>query len=218
MKDELALIFANGELTHPEAVRELARNAKLIIAADGGLAHVQSLGLKPNLIVGDLDSVTPDQVRWAEEQGCEIRRFPVDKDETDLELALRAAEESGCKNVIITAALGGRLDHTLSNIFLMNLPRLSEIELRIDEGDQEVILILQSIEVTGKAGDTVSLLPLSPIVRGITTSGLKYPLIDESLVFFQSRGISNRMLSNSAKIQIQSGILLCIHTRSEVEK
>lgn len=218
MKDELALIFANGELTHPEAVRELARNAKLIIAADGGLAHVQSLGLKPNLIVGDLDSVTPDQVRWAEEQGCEIRRFPVDKDETDLELALRAAEEWGCKNVIITAALGGRLDQTLSNIFLMNLPCLSEIELRIDEGDQEVILILQSIEVTGKAGDTVSLLPLSPIVRGITTSGLKYPLIDESLVFFQSRGISNRMLSNSAKIQIQSGILLCIHTRSEVEK
>ena len=138
--------------------------------------------------------------------------------EPDLELALRAAEESGCKNVIITAALGGRLDQTLSNIFLMNLPCLSEIELRIDEGDQEVILILQSIEVTGKAGDTVSLLPLSPIVRGITTSGLKYPLIDESLVFFQSRGISNRMLSNSAKIQIQSGILLCIHTRSEVEK
>ena len=218
MKDELALIFANGELTHPEAVRELARNAKLIIAADGGLAHVQSLGLKPNLIVGDLDSVTPDQVRWAEEQGCEIRRFPEDKDETDLEQALRAAEESGCKNVIITAALGSRLDQTQSNIFLMNLPCLSEIELRIDEGDQEVILILQSIEVTGKAGDTVSLLPLSPIVRGITTSGLKYPLIDESLVFFQSRGISNRMLSNSAKIQIQSGILLCIHTRSEVEK
>jgi thiamine pyrophosphokinase len=218
MDDTLVVIFANGEMRHPGAVRAMAQNAKLIIAADGGLTHIQALGLRPHLLIGDLDSVTPDQVRWAEEKGCEIRRFPAEKDETDLELALQAAEESGCRNVVITAALGGRLDQTLSNIFLMNLPRLSDLELRIDEGDQEVILILQSIELEGREGDVVSLLPLSPIVRGITTRGLRYPLVDESLVFYQSRGISNQMTGNSAKIQIQSGILLCIHTRSEEMK
>ena len=218
MDDTLVVIFANGEMRYPEAIRAMAQNAKLIIAADGGLTHIQSLGLRPHLLIGDLDSVTPDQVRWAEEQGCEIRRFPAEKDETDLELALQAAEESGCRNVVITAALGGRLDQTLSNIFLMNLPRLSDLELRIDEGDQEVILILQEIELEGREGDVVSLLPLSPIVRGIKTRGLRYPLMDESLVFYQSRGISNQMTGNSAKIQIQSGILLCIHTRSEEMK
>ena len=83
----------------------------------------------------------------------------------------------------------------------------------VNDGDIE-----QEIELEGREGDVVSLLPLSPIVRGITTRGLRYPLINESLVFYQSRGISNQMTGNSAKIQIQSGILLCIHTRSEEMK
>jgi len=93
---------------------------------------------------------------------------------------------------------------------------LADLDVRIDDGAQEVILIHGAVTLEGGLGDTVSLLPLSPIVRGISTSGLRYPLTNESLIFYRSRGISNEMLAENASVQIQSGILLCIHARREV--
>lgn len=213
MAEDTILIFANGELTYPEAVLPWASTAKMIVAADGGLAHIQALGLHPGLLIGDLDSISPEQIRWAEEQGSEVRRFPVNKNETDLELALLAAAEIGCRHIVIVAALGGRLDQTLSNIFLLNLPVLADLDVRIDDVRQEVMLIHSAVDLHGSPGDTVSLLPLSPIVQGITTSGLQYPLADDSLIFYRSHGISNVMLSSTARVEIQSGILICIHER-----
>ena len=196
MPDKTVMIFANGDLQNPAKIKQMATQAKQIIAADGGLVHVQALGLVPNLLIGDLDSVTPEQVRWAEEQGAEVRRFSPDKDETDLELALMAAAETGTSRILIVAALGGRLDQTLSNIFLLNLPALANMDVRIDDGQQEVILVRESIDLIGQEGELVSLLPLSPIVRGITTTGLKYTLEDASMIFYHSRGISNQMTGN----------------------
>ncbi len=216
MAEKHALVFANGDMGDPGAARDMAAGATLLIAADGGLTHMQALGLKPDLLVGDLDSVTPDQIRWAQEQGASVLRYPVEKDETDLELALHEAAEAGCSRITIIAALGGRLDQMLSNIYLLNLPVLANLDARIDDGRQEVLLIHNAVDIFGHPGDIVSLLPLSPIVRGITTSGLKYPLVEESLIFYRSRGISNEMLSGQARIEIQSGILLCIHQRAEV--
>ncbi len=218
MADTTVMIFANGDLQNPAKIKQMATQAKQIIAADGGLVHVQALGLVPNLLIGDLDSVTPEQVRWAEEQGAEVRRFSPDKDETDLELALMAAAETGTSRILIVAALGGRLDQTLSNIFLLNLPALANMDVRIDDGQQEVILVRESIDLIGQEGEMVSLLPLSPIVRGITTTGLKYPLEDASMIFYHSRGISNQMTGNKARIEFQSGILICMHERKDDSK
>ena len=218
MADTTVMIFANGDLQNPAKIKQMATQAKQIIAADGGLVHVQALGLVPNLLIGDLDSVTPEQVRWAEEQGAEVRRFSPDKDETDLELALMAAAETGTSRILIVAALGGRLDQTLSNIFLLNLPALANMDVRIDDGQQEVILVRESIDLIGQEGELVSLLPLSPIVRGITTTGLKYPLEDASMIFYHSRGISNQMTGNKARIEFQSGILICMHERKDDSK
>jgi len=169
MTETTVMIFANGDLQNPGKIKQLASRAEKIIAADGGLVHIQALGLTPDLLIGDLDSVTPGQIRWAEEQGAEVRRFSPDKNETDLELALMAAAETVVSQILIVAALGGRLDQTLSNIFLLNLPVLANLDVRIDDGQQEVILVRESIDLTGQEGELVSLLPLSPIVRGITT-------------------------------------------------
>ena len=218
MTETTVMIFANGDLQNPDKIKQLASRAEKIIAADGGLVHIQALGLTPDLLIGDLDSVTPEQIRWAEEQGAEVRRFSPDKNETDLELALMAAAETVVSQILIVAALGGRLDQTLSNIFLLNLPVLANLDVRIDDGQQEVILVHESIDLTGQEGELVSLLPLSPIVRGITTTGLKYPLEDDSLVFYHSRGMSNRMTGDKAHIEFQSGILICIHERKEDDK
>ncbi len=211
-----AVIFANGEMHIPEAVRKIAQTADLKIAADGGFFYLQQLEMMPDLLIGDLDSVTAEQVSLAEAAGCRVRSYPVDKDETDLELALLAAAEWGCDKITVACALGGRLDQMLANIHLLCLPQLADIDLRIDDGKVEVFLIRNQAEILGDQGDLLSLLPLTPVVCGITTTDLKYPLIGETLVFHQSRGISNVMLKSKALVEIQSGLLLCIHDRKEV--
>ena len=113
----------------------------------------------------------------------------------------------------IVAALGGRLDQTLGNIFLLARPVLADGDIRLEDGQQEVFLIRSLGIVNGQPGDTISLIPLTSQVVGVVTEGLRYPLQDEILYFDQTRGISNVLLGSEAVIRLREGILLCVHSR-----
>ncbi|MDK2979900.1 MAG: thiamine pyrophosphokinae [Chloroflexota bacterium] len=208
-----AVIFANGELAHPERLRALLRPEDVLIAADGGLRHLRALDLRPQLLIGDLDSVSQPDVDWLKGGSTEIRKFPAEKDFTDLELALRAARELGADSILLAAALGGRLDQTLANIALLRLPELSGLDASLDDGLTEVRLITASLTIYGRAGDTVSLIPLGSVVEGVRTHKMQYPLNAETLSPGQTRGISNVMLDDQAAVEIASGELLCVHLR-----
>ena len=93
-----AVVFANGILERPDLAAGLLRPNDFIISADGGLHHIRHLGLVPHLLIGDLDSISPQDEQWLREQQVEVRQFPVDKDFTDLELALQAALQKDFKN------------------------------------------------------------------------------------------------------------------------
>lgn len=208
-----AVLFVNGELPDSEAVNRILQTGDLVIAVDGGFSHLQAVHRNPDLLVGDLDSIEPQAVAQLEAQGVEICRFPVKKDETDLELALRIALKRGAVSIRIVGALGGRLDQTLGNIFLLMLPELGEVDVRLDDGFEEVFLIRSSCVISGSAGDGISLLPLQGAVQGVTTRGLEYPLSGETLLPERTRGISNVMQADTAEVSIQNGFLLCVHTR-----
>jgi thiamine pyrophosphokinase len=209
-----AFVFANGKLPNTAWLKTALSAADQLIAADGGLTHLQPLGLAPRLLIGDLDSVSADQIDWAAAHGSQIERYPVAKNETDLELALKAAQKLGCDEIIIVAGLGGRLDQTLGNLSLLRMPELQECTLRFEDGREEVFLIRQSAEINGQPGDVVSLLPLWGTVTGVLTENLAYPLREETLYAEQTRGISNVMNTTLARVSIQSGELLCIHTHN----
>ena len=208
-----AVIFANGELQQPERLRALLRPDDYLISADGGLRHLRALDLRPQLLIGDLDSVSQPDVDWLAGGDTQIRKFPAEKDFTDLELALRAARERGAESILLAAALGGRLDQTLANIALLRLPELSGMEASLDDGLTEVRLITASLTIHGRTGDIVSLIPLGSVVYGVRTHALQYPLNAETLSPGQTRGISNVMLSERAAVEIESGELLCVHLR-----
>jgi thiamine pyrophosphokinase len=214
LNEKQTVIFANGDLPQAEKLRPILAAAGQIIAADGGLRHLEKLGIPPHLLIGDLDSVTTGQVAWAQAHGCQIHRFPPAKNETDLELALLAAAQQGASQILVAAALGGRLDQTLGNLSLLRLPELRNIEVRFDDGQEEVFLIREQAVLHGNAGETVSLLPLWGEVRGVTTRALLYPLHAETLYPERTRGISNVMTNEEAGVSITSGELLCIHTYS----
>ncbi|MBC8497221.1 MAG: thiamine diphosphokinase [Chloroflexi bacterium] len=206
------IIFANGELQHPQSVLEIIQDGDVLIAADGGARHCLSLGLFPKLVIGDFDSLSEAELRELEEAGAEILRHPTDKDETDLELALLKAREYKPKEIIILGALGARWDMTLANLLLLAHRELGSQKIRIIDGYQELSLLRngESMEIHGHAGDTVSLIPILGDARGISTQGLVYPLKNGTLHVGASRGVSNVMKNQYARVELEEGLLLVV--------
>ena len=207
------LIFANGDLSDPEKVRALIRTDDFILCADGGTRHALALGLTPHLVIGDMDSATSHEIQQVKKADVPIELFPRDKNETDLELAIQRALEKHPEAILIVAALGGRLDQTLGNITLLSDARLADVDVRLDDGVEEVFFCRTRSEVRGRSGDLVSLIPWREKVEGVQTKNLKWSLHDEILYPEKTRGISNEMTADIAGIAIKSGLLLVVHRR-----
>ncbi len=208
-----AVIFVNGSLPDPDLARSLLKPGDYLVAADGGLNHLRKLCIQPDLVVGDLDSVSPAEKQTLQNSAVELELAQVEKDETDLELAIRSVARRGFKIIILVGALGNRVDHTLGNIYLLGTPGLEEVEISLDDGMVEIFLVRTHKKIHGRAGDLVSLLPVNGAAGGVVTSGLYYPLKGETLQPFFTRGISNLMTGNEAAVSLSSGVVLCIHTR-----
>ena len=207
------IIFANGELPDLNKARLLLRADDYIICADGGTRHALALELQPHLIIGDMDSAEKEQLQALQKTDVALELFSHDKNETDLELAINRAMELKPEQILILAALGGRLDQTLGNIALLTDSRLSTFNVRLDDGVEEIFLCRAQAQVRGESGDLVSLIPWQGAVTGIRTKKLKWALNNESLSPDKTRGISNEMLGDTASISITSGLLLIVHRR-----
>ena len=207
-----AIIFTNGELHLPVGAAIQAAPHDLLIAADGGAGHCLALGISPHVVIGDLDSLTAPQIQLLQAAGAEFLRYPSRKDETDLELALNYAVQRGVREILIYGALGARWDMTFANLLLMAHPAYQEIQIRMLDDSQEILLLHPGGQHTlrGQPGDTLSLLPLGGEAQGITTQGLEYPLLNGQLEFGSPRGVSNVLLAEEAHITFQAGLLLCL--------
>lgn len=210
-----ALIFANGDLNDGPLVRRALESAPdaWVIAADGGARRAAELGCAVHTLIGDMDSLSEDEVRALERGGCAVHRFPPAKDETDLELALLHAAAHGAGWIRVFSAIGDRLDQTLANVYLLALPGLAGIDARIVAGRQQAWLITPGeTRIEGEAGDTLSLIPISGAAQGVCSENLLYPLRDETLAFGPARGISNVLQAGQARVGLRAGILLAVHT------
>ena len=208
-----AIIFINGDLPNLDAARQMIRLDDFIIAADGGTRHALALGLVPSVVIGDLDSLDSDNQRVLEENQVEIIEYPQDKDETDLELALAYAIKAGYEQIRLVAALGGRLDHTLGNLSLLTDDSLAELDVRADDGIEEVFFARDQTKIHGRIGEVISLIPWGGDVTVARTEGLRWSLQNEELYAHKTRGISNEMIDDVVQIEIESGLLLIVHTR-----
>ena len=182
----------------------------LIIVCDGGVRHLQKLGIKPDVIIGDMDSIGPAQLANYSAQGVQIIQHPANKDFTDTELALDYALDLRPTAIYIWGALGGRLDHTLANVFLLRKGQKAGIKTYlIDEYCEAFIMDKEAAFVDAK-GVTVSLFALSSQVKGLSLRGFVYPLQDAVLTMGESLGVSNVIDEAHAKISVRGGNLLVI--------
>lgn len=205
------VIFSGGELGNPEAVKEKLLPSDFIVCADSGYLHAKKLEVVPHAVLGDFDSVRRSDVV------CEhIVDFPPKKDLTDTEICIRYALERGCNEILLLGATGGRLDHELANLFLLKVIMDEGADGSIFDGISETWLVSGNIEFDdGEAGDLLSILPVTPTVKGITTQNLEYPLADTTLKFGPALGISNVFLGRHAAVQIAEGLILVIRTRKQ---
>jgi thiamine pyrophosphokinase len=191
----------------------------MVIAADSGWSPARDLGLMPDLLVGDLDSLDPRQAAEAEAAGVPVLRHRSDKDESDTELALLEAVRRGATTVTVLGALGGpRLDHALANIWLLAHPALAGAGVVLLDAAARVSLLSapdaegrpSTRELPGAPGALVSLFPLGGDAEGITTRGLRYPLADEPLRTGPARGLSNVRTAGGAAVTLRRGRLLIV--------
>jgi thiamine pyrophosphokinase len=187
-------IFSNGDLftsniiLHPDTY---------VIAVDGGAKHCLKLGIKPEIVIGDFDSLNQIEIQTFKNKGVNLLTYPTAKDETDLELALEYSVEVGATEIEIFGLLGGRWDMSLSNILLLTSPQFNHINFNVEAGKTSIRLLRDgmTLNIYGCYSDRVSLIPLSPEACGIKLRGFEWTLDNENLKLGSQRGISNRIIN-----------------------
>src|SRR3990172_11397496 len=210
MSKKRVIIFSNGRIGDVNFYRKIIKKNDLIIWADGGLKFAKKLGLKPDALIGDFDSLKEKEILEAERRGARILKFTPEKDKTYTQLALEYAISSGAKEIIMLGSLGGRIDHLLANLHLLKLGTEKGVEIRVVDENNEIRLIDSAITFKTKRGETLSLLPFSDKVTGIYTEGLKYSLENGTMVSGNPYGVSNVAVSSKVRIKIRSGLLMMI--------
>lgn len=206
-----AIVVANSPAFVAAPFRELLDRADLLVAADGGGNALHEAAIRPHMVIGDLDSLRPAVAEAFAAAGALVIRYPAEKDETDLELALLYAAGRGARQIDVLGAFGGRWDQELSNVALLALPELAGLRVRLLDVGQEAYLARGETPIAGAVGETVSLLPVGGPARGITTRGLRYPLTGAELRFERSRGVSNEIVAPPAQVSVGEGMLLVVH-------
>lgn len=204
-----AAIICGGDIGNIECARKLIRDNDMIICADSGYKYISELCVRPDIVLGDFDSYDEKKVI------AKKITYPVHKDFTDSEIALDYAIEHGAGEVLFLAATGGRIDHTLANIYLLKAAFNKGIKAYMYDGKSMIYYTEDEIELFGQKGDILSLIPFDN-AKGITTFGLEYSLSRQDLAGV-STGVSNVFLVKKVGIKIESGSVLVIHTPREYE-
>ncbi len=208
-----AWIISNGSITDYNFYKNLFSPSDLIICADGGAMHAEKMGIIPHILIGDMDSIEQCNLNAMQSKHTKRLQYPAGKDQTDTQLAVEYAIGKGCKEIVLIGSLGSRFDHSFANISLLKLILDHGINGMILNEHNEIYLINHRIRIKGKAGDILSLLPVSECVDGITTTGLQYALQDAQMTFGLPYGVSNVFTRTEAEISIKQGSLLVIKAR-----
>lgn len=206
------VFLINGELKDPQKVSAEISKDSYIIGVDGGTNHAERLGVVPDVIIGDLDSISPGALNAFSRPGIRILKHPIHKNETDLELALSHSLSFDPARLLFVSGLGGRIDHTLANVFILLRQDLKDREIEFFDGSTRIHLLagLGERVIKGVPGKEFSIIPLSSDLLVGSLIGAEWGLYKETLELGSSRGISNLFKDNQLKIELLGGSALLV--------
>lgn len=208
----MVLIVSGGDPPPRRLLKAKASQAELLIAADKGAWYCLKAGIRPGLVVGDMDSLPPEVLDELTSLGIEILRLERDKDETDTQVALEEAIRRGARAITILAALGTRFDHSLANVQLLTKAHAAGVTCSIITRHQELFIVQGTYTLVDAQGCTISFLPLDSVVKGITLRGFVFNLKDAEMEIGRPYGISNVVKQSTARIVVNQGRLLAVLT------
>jgi thiamine pyrophosphokinase len=198
-----ALIIANGEPPKKQRLLALAKEANIVICADGGANTALKLGITPDAIVGDLDSIHAEAL-------VKFRRVPVHEDRgdetTDLEKAILWAIKAKFVHITVAGATGKRVDHSVGNLGVL-AKFYPDAIIRFVDDLGEISYVGHDLTIETNKGAVISLIPLSRC-EGIVTEGLRYAMEGESLELGVREGTSNVVVKSPVRIKVKKGHLL----------
>jgi thiamine pyrophosphokinase len=197
-----AFIYTGGAI-HPSYITEMPAEGDLILAADSGFSNARALGVMPQILLGDFDSLG-DGVEVPD--GVEVIRVPAEKDDTDTQLAVRTALERGATELVIIGGLEGRLDHTLSSIAILEYLDKNHIHALMTSGKNRVRFLRNNSTLIARDKHRyLSLIAADPVVKGVTLEGCKYPLKKARLSRLFQFAVSNEITGNCAFLDVRRG-------------
>lgn len=203
------VILGAGPIRDDQACRSFLLEDDYILCADGGYAHARRMGVRPDLLIGDFDSISIPK-----DAGCEILSYPPEKDDTDMLLALKCGLARGYCNFLILGGLGGRLDHTVANFTVLAyaLTHSARAVLR-DEKNAAILLRDAALRLPACPGFKMSVFPYGGGAQGVTLRGVKYPLADYNMEPYCTLGVSNELLPGGGEVSVKSGTLLLLFSK-----
>lgn len=216
-------IFLNGELDDIKCIKKIVDSKKYeyIIAGDGGINHLYDLKIKPDYMIGDMDSAKPEIASYYIRKGVKHKVYPTKKDETDAELCIYLAENLSKKRGLklkldIYAALGGRTDHLMANINMLYYIQKKSIIPTIISEDMEINIVENASLLLRKTiGTIVSVIPIKDDAKGVTLEGFEYPLQDYFMEFGKPLGISNIINNKKSRVTVKEGCLIVMINKKE---
>ncbi len=202
------IIFAGGEFSAPADLNNIIIESCIIVCADGGYDSAAGLGVVPDVIIGDMDSVKTDLPTSVKQI-----KLNCEKDDTDTQACIDYLIEEGCGEIVLLGALGGRADHELANIMLTAYSHKKGVKLILKNKDSEIFAVTDYAEICGEKGDNISLIPILGDAEGVNISGLKYTLENAILEAGKTVGISNEFIGEKAIVTVKKGLLIAIKTK-----
>ena len=203
-----AVIIAGGTIKDSEYIRAQINEGDKIVCADSGCNNAKKLRVVPDVVIGDFDSFPKEEAVFKEE----LISLPTEKDRTDTHECVCYCIEKGADEILLLAATGSRLDHTIANLHLLKVAADAGVRMKIVNENNEIFLIDKECSIPKKEGFHLSLLPVGR-AAGISASGVYYPLSDGVMEFGNPYGVSNEFTKSTAEISVKDGLLLAFLSR-----
>lgn len=210
MKELKALLILNGEKVNSTTILKLKDESDFILSADGGTDYCIELGIIPDLVIGDLDSISPKTLDILKKKEVPINVFPIKKDKTDSQLSIEYLMDKGAEEITIIGAIGSRIDHTLANILLLKTIKDKGIKGKIVHNNNIIYIIDDELILDKKNGYFVSIIPIESKGVLVSLKGFEYNLSKVKIDFASTLGVSNFVIDEKGYIKVHEGECLVV--------